>query len=84
MHPAGLLRYVRQYEEFNPDYLLFTKLDETESYGPHAIGARSQAAKTPVFSDRDKASPKISSRERRQLLLEGLFGRERAEAISAA
>jgi flagellar biosynthesis protein FlhF len=33
LHQTALLRYVRRYEEFNPDYLLFTKLDETESSG---------------------------------------------------
>ena len=33
MKRADLMRCVRDYAVFQPDYLLFTKLDETESHG---------------------------------------------------
>ncbi len=83
MHAAGLLRYVRRYEEFNPDYLLFTKLDETESYGS-MLSAAFQASRPLSFLTRGQGIPEDIETANTGALMAGLFARERAEAISAA
>ncbi len=83
MHPAGLLRYVRRYEELNPDYLLFTKLDETESYGA-LLSVALQTARPLSFLTRGQAVPEDIEVANIGALLGGVLGRERAEAISAA
>jgi flagellar biosynthesis protein FlhF len=83
MHPAGLLRYVRRYEELNPDYLLFTKLDETESHGA-LLSVALQTARPLSFLTRGQAVPEDIEVASIGALLGGVLGRERAEAISAA
>ena len=83
MHPAGLLRYVHRYEEFTPDYLLFTKLDETECYGS-MLSIALQASKPLSFLTKGQGIPEDIERANSGTLLGGLFVRERAEAISAA
>jgi flagellar biosynthesis protein FlhF len=83
MHLAGLLRYVRRYEEFNPDYLLFTKLDETESYGS-MLSAAFQTSRPLSFLTRGQGIPEDIEAANSGALQTGLFVRERAEAISAA
>jgi flagellar biosynthesis protein FlhF len=83
MQPAALGRYICRYEEFSPDYLLFTKLDETESYGP-ILSVAFDAAKPLSFLTRGQGIPEDFEAANRGALLAGLFGRERAEAISAA
>jgi flagellar biosynthesis protein FlhF len=83
MHQAGLLRYLRQFEEFNPDYLLFTKLDEMESYGS-MLSAALQASKPLSFLTRGQSIPEDIDRANSGALLAELLVRERAEAISAA
>jgi flagellar biosynthesis protein FlhF len=83
MHPAGLLRYVRRYEELNPDYLLFTKLDETESYGA-LLSVALQTARPLSFLTRGQAVPEDIEAASIGALLGGVLARERAEAISAA
>jgi flagellar biosynthesis protein FlhF len=83
MHPAGLLRYVRRYEELNPDYLLFTKLDETESLGA-MLSVALQTARPLSFLTRGQAVPEDIEVANIGSLLSGVVGRERAEAISAA
>jgi flagellar biosynthesis protein FlhF len=83
MHTAGLRRYIRRYDEFNPEYLLFTKLDETESYGS-MLSVAIEAAKPLSFLTRGQSIPEDLEGANSGVLLAGLFARERAEAISAA
>jgi flagellar biosynthesis protein FlhF len=83
MHPAGLLRYLRQFEEFNPDYLLFTKLDEMETYGS-MLSAALQASTPLSFLTRGQSIPEDIDRANSGALLAHLFVPERAEALSAA
>jgi flagellar biosynthesis protein FlhF len=83
MHAPGLLRYLRRYEEFNPDYLLFTKLDETESYGS-MLSAAFQASRPLSFLTRGQGIPEDIEAANAAALMAGVFARERVEAISAA
>jgi flagellar biosynthesis protein FlhF len=83
MHLAGLLRYVRRYQEFNPDYFLFTKLDETEGYGP-MLSVAFRASRPLSFLTRGQGVPEDIEAASSVALLSGLFAREPAEAISAA
>jgi flagellar biosynthesis protein FlhF len=83
MHPAGLLRYLRQFEEFNPDYLLFTKLDEMETHGS-LLSAALQASTPLSFLTRGQSIPEDIERANSGALLAHLLLQERAEAISAA
>ena len=83
MHPAGLLRYVRRYEELNPDYLLFTKLDETESHGA-MLSVALRTARPLSFLTRGQAVPEDIEVANASALLSGVLVHERAEAISAA
>jgi len=83
MHPSALLRYAECYAEFNPDYLLFTKLDETEFYGS-MLSAAFQAAKPLSFLTRGQGIPEDIEAANSATLMAGVFVRERAEATSAA
>jgi flagellar biosynthesis protein FlhF len=83
MHPAGLLRYLRQFEEFHPDYLLFTKLDEMETHGS-LLSAALQASTPLSFLTTGQSVPEDIDRANSGALLAHLLVRERAEAISAA
>jgi flagellar biosynthesis protein FlhF len=83
MHPAGLLRYIRQFEEFNPDYLLFTKLDEMETYGS-MLSAALQASRPLSFLTRGQSIPEDIEPATSGALLRRLSVPEHAEAISAA
>jgi len=83
MKRADLARSVRRFEEFKPDYLLFTKLDETESFGA-IISTAMQAAKPLSFFASGQSIPEDLEAANLEALLEPLFTRERAGAISAA
>jgi flagellar biosynthesis protein FlhF len=83
MHPAGLLRYMRQFAEFHPDYLLFTKLDEMETYGS-MLSAALQASQPVSFLTKGQSIPEDIEAATSGALLAHLLLRERAEAISAA
>jgi len=83
MKRADLARSVRRFEEFKPDYLLFTKLDETESFG--AITSTAIDASKPLsFFTNGQGIPEDLEGANLEALLEPLFTRERAGAISAA
>lgn len=83
MNPAALLRYVRRYEELNPDYLLFTKLDETESNGS-LLSVALETNRPLSFLTRGQAVPEDIEVATPGALLQGVVINERAEAISAA
>ena len=83
MKRADLARSVRRFQEFKPDYLLFTKLDETESFGA-IISTAIEAAKPISFFANGQSIPEDLEAANLEALLEPLFTRERAGAISAA
>ncbi|MBZ5610074.1 MAG: hypothetical protein LAP38_17565 [Acidobacteriia bacterium] len=82
MSQKDLLRYIRLYAEFRPDYLLFTNLDETES--PAAcLGAAIESNKPLSFFATGQSIPEELQAASAEPLLTNLFG-QRAAAISAA
>jgi flagellar biosynthesis protein FlhF len=83
MKRADLLRCIRQFEQFKPDYLAFTKLDETESFGA-VISAAIEAGKPLSFFASGQCIPEDLEAASAEALLEPLFCRERAGATSAA
>jgi flagellar biosynthesis protein FlhF len=83
MKRADLARSVRRFQEFNPDYLLFTKLDETESFGA-IISTAIEAAKPLSFFANGQSIPEDLEAANLEALLEPMFTRERVGAISAA
>ncbi len=83
MKSADLGRVVQRFEEFKPDCLLFTKLDETESFGA-IISTAIDAAKPLSFFGNGQGIPEDLEGANLETLLEPLFTRERTGAISAA
>jgi len=83
MKSADLGRVVRRFEEFKPDFLLFTKLDETESFGA-IVSTAIEAEKPLSFFANGQSIPEDLEAASLETLLEPLFTRERAGAISAA
>jgi flagellar biosynthesis protein FlhF len=83
MKGPDLIRAARQYAGLAPDYLLFTKLDETESYG--GILSTALEVKKPLsfFAD-GQSIPEDIEAASSSILLAPLFEGRRAEAISAA
>ena len=83
MKRADLSRCARRFEEFKADYLLFTKLDETESFGA-IISTAIETAKPLSFFANGQSIPEDLEAASLEALLEPLFTRERVGAISAA
>ncbi len=83
MKQADLGRYVRQYELFQPDYLLFTKLDEAESCGA-ALSTAIAANKRLSFLSNGQNIPEDLDPAKSGPLTAYLSMREPAEAVSAA
>jgi flagellar biosynthesis protein FlhF len=83
MKRADLSRYVRQYEVFQPDYLLFSKLDETESCGA-ALSTALEFGKPLSFLTDGQSIPEDLEPANSGALTAYLSMQEPAEAISAA
>ncbi len=83
MKREDLMRHVRNYEEFAPHYLLFTKLDETESPGT-IVSTALEANKLLSFFGTGQSIPEDIQLADAQTLIASLFRGERAEATSAA
>jgi flagellar biosynthesis protein FlhF len=83
MKRADLTRAIRDYAAFQPDYLLFTKLDETESHGA-IISAALEADKPLSFFANGQNIPEDIDPAHARVLLASVFRREVAEAVSAA
>jgi flagellar biosynthesis protein FlhF len=83
MKRDALMQSIRQYGEFQPDCLLITKLDETESYGG-VISAAIEAGKPLSFFSHGQTIPEDLEPANTQTLLDTLFRQERAQAVSAA
>ena len=83
MKRLDLARCVTRFAEFQPDYLLFTKLDETESFGA-IVSTAIDADKPLSFFGNGQSIPEDLEAANLDTLLEPLFTREQAGAISAA
>jgi flagellar biosynthesis protein FlhF len=82
MSQTALQRYIRLYSEFQPDYLLFTNLDETGSQAA-CLGAAIETGKPLSFFTNGQSIPEDIQPASSEPLLANLFG-QRAAAISAA
>jgi flagellar biosynthesis protein FlhF len=76
------MRYVRQYEVFQPDYLLFTKLDEIDVPGA-CLGAAIESNKPVSYFATGQSIPEDIQPASAEPLLRNLFA-QRAAASSAA
>lgn len=83
MKREELIRYLRHYQDFAPDYLLFTRLDETDSRGS-VLSAAFDANKPLSFFGTGQSIPEDIELSTGETLLAPLFRGERAEATSAA
>lgn len=83
MSREGLIWCVKQYEQFRPDYLLLTKVDETWSRGP-SICAALEADKPLSFFTAGQSIPEDIEPANPDHLLATLFDRQRMAASPAA
>jgi flagellar biosynthesis protein FlhF len=83
MKRADLTRCIRDYAPFQPDYLLFTKLDETESQGAILSAALEAGKPLSFFANGQNIPEDIEPAQARALAGIGVPP-EAAEAVSAA
>jgi flagellar biosynthesis protein FlhF len=83
MKREDLMRAVRAYAAFKPDYLLFTKLDETASLGA-VLSTALEAAKPLSFFASGQNIPEDIEPAHARGLLASVFEPEIAEAVPAA
>ena len=83
MKRADLTRGIRDYAVFQPDYLLFTKLDETGSQGA-ILSAALEAAKPLSFFANGQNIPEDIEPAQARVLLSAVLRPEKAEAVTAA
>ena len=83
MKPADLARVVDRYEVFRPHKLLFTKLDETGSFGA-IFQEAARSAKPLSFFAAGQRIPEDLETASKSRLLELILGRGRIEARPAA
>jgi flagellar biosynthesis protein FlhF len=83
MKRESLMRCLRDYAAFEPDYLLFTKLDETDSQGA-LLSAALEAGKPLSFFASGQNIPDDIEPASAPVLLASVFRPEAAEAVSAA
>ena len=83
MKRADLLRAVRDYAVLQADFLLFTKLDETESQGA-ILSTALEAGKPLSFFTHGQNIPEDIEPAHARALLASVFRPETAEAVSAA
>jgi flagellar biosynthesis protein FlhF len=83
MNRDDLILYARRYAEFQPDYVLFTKLDETESRGA-VLAAALEADKPLSYLAAGQNIPEDIQAPNWPTLLGKLLRREKVAALSAA
>lgn len=83
MKRADLARAIRGYQNFHPDCLLFTKLDETESLGA-VVSAAIEADKPMSFFANGQNIPEDLEPANARVLLTSVFPRKTVEAVTAA
>ena len=84
MKRGVLTRCLRDYADFQPDCLLFTKLDETGSHGEPFFPRRWRRTKPLSFFAGGQNIPEDLEPANAPALLASVFRREAAEAVSAA
>jgi flagellar biosynthesis protein FlhF len=83
MKRESMARAIRDYSEFKPDSLLFTKLDETDSFGA-VLSTALEADKPLSFLAGGQNIPEDLEPAGAAALLASVFHRETAEAVTAA
>jgi flagellar biosynthesis protein FlhF len=83
MKRDSLTRCIRDYADFEPDYLLFTKLDETDSRGA-ILSTALETDRALSFFASGQNIPEDIEPASAAVLLASMFRREAAEAVSAA
>ncbi|HTC32551.1 MAG TPA: hypothetical protein VK724_04220 [Bryobacteraceae bacterium] len=83
MKRESMARAIRDYAAFQPDYLLFTKLDETDSQGA-IVSTALEADKPLSFFASGQNIPEDLEPASAPALLASVFRRETEEAVSAA
>jgi flagellar biosynthesis protein FlhF len=83
MKRSDMTRSIQDYTVFQPDYLLFTKLDETGSQGA-ILSATLEAGKPLSFFTNGQNIPEDIEPAQARVLLSSVFRREIAEAVTAA
>lgn len=83
MKRADLMRNIHDYAAFQPDYLLFTKLDETGSQGA-ILSAALESGKPLSFFANGQNIPEDIQPAQARTLLSSVLRPEIAEAVSAA
>ncbi|HTW66625.1 MAG TPA: hypothetical protein VME17_18515 [Bryobacteraceae bacterium] len=83
MKRESMARSIRDYSEFKPDSLLFTKLDETDSLGA-IVSTALEADKPLSFFSSGQNIPEDLEPASASALLAAVFRREAAEAVTAA
>ena len=83
MKRADLMRSIQDYAVFRPDYLLFTKLDETGSQGA-ILSAALETAKPLSFFANGQDIPEDIEPAHARVLLSSVLRPEVAEAVTAA
>lgn len=83
MTASGLIKYLQLYEEFKPGFVLVTKLDEAESYGP-ILSAALELDKPVSYLTAGQSIPEDFEPANSGALLRGLLAPETAETVTAA
>jgi len=83
MKRLDLVHCVQQFADFKPDYLLFTKLDETASFGG-AVSLALEIGKPLSFFATGQSIPEDLEPASSERLLDCLFSLDRVKASSAA
>jgi flagellar biosynthesis protein FlhF len=83
MKRSDMTRSIQDYAVFQPDYLLFTKLDETGSHGA-ILSAALEAGKPLSYFANGQNIPEDIEPAQARVLLSSLFRPEVAEAVTAA
>ena len=83
MKQESMARFIRDYAALQPDCLLFTKLDETDSQGA-ILSTALEADKPLSFFANGQNIPEDLEPASASVLLASVFRREQEEAVSAA
>jgi flagellar biosynthesis protein FlhF len=83
MKRGALERCICDFSEFLPDYLLFTKLDESDSHGA-LLSAALEAGKPLSFFTSGQNIPEDLELASADALIATVFRRESTEAVTAA
>jgi flagellar biosynthesis protein FlhF len=83
MKPVDLSRVIDAFEVFHPDHLLFTRLDETVSFGP-LLGEAARTAKSLSFFSTGQRIPEDLEAADKGRLIERILAGRLTEARSAA